>query len=78
VSPNPGDPERNWQRANDNWLKRALREQGTDAHTLKEDYLGRGARISLYDIYVDKNTGQLAIFEQATRRLVTITHYIIP
>jgi hypothetical protein len=80
----PGDPNdprdnrQNWQRVNDKYLNRALQEQGTNAHQLKQDYLGRNAQISRFDIYVDKVTGQLAIFEKRTRTLVETTHIFIP
>jgi len=80
ANPDPGDPQgrRNWQRVGEKWLKKNLREQGLDPHALKREYLGQKAPVSFYDIFVDKSTGQLAIFEQSTGRLVQITSYFIP
>ena len=45
---------------NDRYLKR----KGIDAHELKKDSLGRKAPISQYDIYVNKDTGELFIFRK--------------
>ena len=37
------------------------------------DYLGQKVKVKYYDIYVDKATGQLAIFQKSTGNLVVIT-----
>ena len=39
------------------------------------DYLGQKVKVKYYDIYVDKATGQLAIFQKSTGKLVVITDY---
>ncbi|WP_455813359.1 polymorphic toxin type 33 domain-containing protein [Pseudomonas graminis] len=41
-----------------------LKKNGIDAHELKKDFLGKKAEIKLYDIYVDKNSGELWIFRK--------------
>lgn len=41
-----------------------LKNRGIDAHQLKKDVLGRRAPISEYDIYMDKDTGELFIFRK--------------
>lgn len=41
------------------------------------DYLGQKVNVKYYDIYVDKATGQLAIFQKSTGNLVVITDYFI-
>lgn len=38
-----------------------LKKRGIDAHELKKDHLGRKAKISEYDLYVDKKTGEIFI-----------------
>ena len=50
----------NYDKVKDNYLKR----KGIDAHELKKDFLGRKAPIAQYDIYVNKNTGELFIFKK--------------
>ena len=76
--PDPNDKNnRNWQKVNEKYLEKRLAEQGTDPHQLKRDYLGRKEQIKYYDIYVDKATGQLAIFQKSTGNLVVITDYFI-
>ena len=67
----------NWKNVNEKYLESQLRKQGTDPHSIKYEYLGRRAKVSRYDLYVDKATGRLAIFEQSTGRLVEITNYFI-
>ena len=75
---NGGSQDRgNWQNVKENYLKQQLKKQGTDPHTLKKEYLGKKAEIKLYDIYKDKVTGRLAIFEKSTGRMVVITDYFI-
>ena len=49
----------------DNYLKR----KGIDAHELKKDFLGRKAPIAEYDIYVNKDTGELFIFKKGGKRI---------
>jgi len=81
ANPGPNDPwgGRNWQRVEDRRLKRALQqEHGISPHELKHEYLGQRAQIRFYDIFIDKNSGQLAIFEKSSGRIVVITDYIIP
>nr|WP_235896098.1 polymorphic toxin type 33 domain-containing protein [Yersinia alsatica] len=41
-----------------------LKNNGVDAHQIKKDFLGAKAEIKLYDIYVDKDSGQLWIFRK--------------
>jgi hypothetical protein len=41
-----------------------LKKNNIDAHELKKDVLGRRAKISGYDIYVDKDTGGLFIYRK--------------
>ena len=41
------------------------------------DYLGQKVKVKYYDIYVDKATGQLAIFQKSIGNLVVITDYFI-
>ncbi|MFG1172494.1 hemagglutinin repeat-containing protein [Erwiniaceae bacterium CAU 1747] len=41
-----------------------LKNNGFDAHQIKKDFLGAKAEIKLYDIYVDKDSGQLWIFRK--------------
>ena len=50
----------NYNKVKDNYLKR----KGIDAHELKKDFLGRKAPIAEYDIYVNKDTGELFIFKK--------------
>ena len=86
-APNPKRPDdeegeknstkRNWQKAEEKYLESELEKQGTNPHELKRDYLGDRAVIKNYDIYVDKNNGQLAIFQKSTGRLVEITDFFI-
>lgn len=86
-APNPKKPDdnedeknsakRNWQKADEKYLERELKKQGTNPHEIKQEYLGKKESIKLYDIYVDKNTGQLAIFKKSTGQLVDITDYYI-
>lgn len=38
-----------------------LEKNGIDAHQLKRDFLGEKAKISLYDLYKDKNTNEIVI-----------------
>ena len=49
---------RNWDKVNDSYLK----EKGIDAHDLKKEAIGKKAPVSRYDIYVDKDTGELFVF----------------
>ncbi|MGE4879535.1 VENN motif pre-toxin domain-containing protein [Yersinia enterocolitica] len=41
-----------------------LKNNEIDAHQIKKDFLGSKAEIKLYDIYVDKDSGQLWIFRK--------------
>lgn len=67
--------KRNWEKVKEKYLEEKLAEQGTSPHEIKYEYLGKGAKISLYNIYVDKVSGQLAIF--MGKALVYITDYFI-
>lgn len=58
-------------------LKRSGKSRGQIPHQLKYDYLGQKVKVKYYDIYVDKATGQLAIFQKSTGNLVVITDYFI-
>ena len=69
--------ERNWEYKSERYLQRQLDKQSTSAHSIKREYLGSRAEIARYDLYVDKNSGQIAIFEKATKQLVEITNYFI-
>ena len=77
--PGPGNNhnKRNWEYKSERYIQRQLDKQNTSAHSIKREYLGRNAEISRYDLYRDKSTGQLAIFEKATGQLVQITDYFI-
>lgn len=44
---------------------------------MKYDYLGQKVKVKYYDIYVDKATGQLAIFRKIPLKLVVVTDYFI-
>ena len=48
----------NFNKVKDSYLKK----KGIDAHELKKDFLGKKAPIAQYDIYVNKDTGELFIF----------------
>ena len=50
---------------------------GQDPHQIKKDYLGQKADISKYDLYQNKDTGQIFIVEQSTRKIVTDTCYFL-
>ena len=50
----------NFDKVNDRYLKK----NGIDAHRLKEDVLGGKTRIAEYDIYKNKDTGELYIFKK--------------
>ena len=50
----------NFDKVNDRYLKK----NGIDAHRLKEEVLGGKTRIAEYDIYKNKDTGELYIFKK--------------
>ena len=50
----------NYNKVGNNYLD----NRGIDAHEFKKDFLGRKAPISKYDIYVNKDTGELFIFKK--------------
>ena len=80
--PDPGNnrnnsAKRNWEYKKDKYLKQQLKDQGTDPHSIKKEFLGNKAEIAKYDLYVDKGTGQIGIFERGTGKLVDITEYYI-
>jgi len=63
--PNGGKgPKRNWESVKEKWLERKLQDYGLDPHSVKQDVLGSKAKISHYDIKVDKVTGQLGVFSK--------------
>ncbi|MGG1629575.1 SAR2788 family putative toxin [Rossellomorea sp. NRS-1567] len=41
-----------------------LKKNGIDAHELKQDYLGKKAKISQYDLYIDKDTKRVWIYKK--------------
>ena len=41
-----------------------LEDLGIDAHQLKRDWLGKNAPIAEYDIYKNKETGELEIYKK--------------
>ena len=43
---------------------RQLDKLGIDAHELKKDFLGKKAKISEYDIYKNKDTGELELYKK--------------
>lgn len=45
----------------DSYLKKKLK---LDAHAIKREYLGAKAKVSLYDLAVDKNTGTIYIIDK--------------
>lgn len=50
----------NVEKISDNYLK----QLGIDAHQLKKDFLGQKAKISRFDLYKDKTTGEILIFRK--------------
>lgn len=68
----------NWQLTKERYLEKKLMEEyGIDPHDIKIEVLGKRANLKLYDIYADKNTGQLAVFRKGGKELVEITDYYI-
>lgn len=53
------------------YLKKTLK---LDAHKIKYEYLGRRAKVSLYDLAVDKKTGIIYIIDKAGK-IITSTSY---
>ncbi len=41
-----------------------LKDKGVDAHEIKSEFLGSNAEIKKYDLYVDKDSGQVWIFRK--------------
>ena len=41
-----------------------LKKNGIDAHELKQDYSGQHAKISQYDLYIDKDTKRVWIYKK--------------
>ncbi|MDK8182626.1 polymorphic toxin type 33 domain-containing protein [Paenibacillus sp. UMB4589-SE434] len=41
-----------------------IKKMGIDAHDLKYDFLGKNAKISQYDLYIDKATKEIMIFKK--------------
>ena len=75
--PDPDDNRKNWKKVASEYLEQKLNKQGTDAHKVKQEYLGKKANISQYDIYVNKDTGQLGLFEKSTGNFVGYLDYFI-
>jgi len=46
---------------------RQLEKLGIDAHGLKKDFLGKKAKISEYDIYKNKKTGELELYKKGVK-----------
>lgn len=55
----------------DSYIKKTLK---LDAHAIKREYLGNKAKISLYDLAVDKKTGIIYIVDKAGK-IITDTIY---
>ncbi|WP_165011072.1 polymorphic toxin type 33 domain-containing protein [Neisseria yangbaofengii] len=72
MPPDDDDDKQNIQKINDGYLKR----KGLDAHRIKEEFMGRGNN-SRYDLYVDKNTGEVIIFRKGGLGNGTRTGYFI-
>jgi RHS repeat-associated protein len=51
---------KNFNKISDNLLKNS----GIDAHQLKKDFLGNKAKISQYDLYKDKQSGEILILQK--------------
>lgn len=65
MGSNEGDSNTDFDKGNYNKVKdNYLKKNGIDAHELKKDFLGRKAPIAEYDIYVNKDTGELFIFKK--------------
>jgi len=41
-----------------------LKKQGIDAHELKQEVLGKKAKIAQYDLYADKKTGEIFVYKK--------------
>lgn len=75
--PDPDDNRKNWKKVASEYLEQKLNKQGTDAHKVKQEYLGKNDNISQCDIYVNKDTGQLGLFEKSTGNFVGYLDYFI-
>ena len=51
-----------------------LKKLKLDAHSVKREYMGKKAKISLYDLAVDKKTGKIYIVDKAGK-IITETIY---
>lgn len=60
---NGAEKPSNIKMADDKFLK----NNGVDAHQIKKDFLGSKAEIKHYDIYIDKDNGQLWIFRKGDK-----------
>lgn len=54
-----------------------LKSSGLNAHDIKYEYFGKGAQISLYDLYYDKSTKIIYILRQSTREILAKTYHTI-
>ena len=62
----------NFKVVSDKYLKKCK----LDAHEIKKEYLGKKAKISRYDLAVDKDTGYIHIVDKAGK-IITKTIYKI-
>jgi len=74
-SPQPPD-DRNKKPSLKRVTKYLLKKLGIDAHTLKQEYLGKKAEIKLYDLAYDTTTGIIYIITKAGE-IVAETYYTI-
>lgn len=72
MPPDDEDENKNIQKINDDHLKR----KGLDAHKIKEEFMGKGSN-SRYDLYVNKDTGEVIIFHKGGKGQGTNTGYFI-
>ena len=75
--PDSDDNRKSWKKVASEYLEQKLNKQGTDAHKAKKEYIRRKANISQYGIYVNKDTGQLGLFEKSTGNFVGYLDYFI-
>lgn len=70
------DPEEkpDYRKLSDKEAKKIAKEigYGGDVHKLKEDYLGKGSKISHYDVYIDKKTGSIHIGDKSGNILMQV------
>jgi len=47
-------------------------QKGFDAHAIKQEFLGKKAKISLYNLYYDKSTGAIFILKKGAKAVERI------